>query len=153
MCVCVEISGVHHGFCQILADKHHHGFCQILADKHRLISNSDCPSLPTKALFTVYPRTSHDRIIDKARSLLLCICLMYLYIYTSMANTIHACICRVSFGGGGGIFPPLEFEKAKLLDMCSTSVNHKKTLVVSLGKHDITNSKNKISRLTNIAAD
>ena len=63
-------------------------------------------------------------------------------------------------GGGGGICPPLdhkcpplEFEKAKHLDMSSTSVNHKKTLVVSLGKHDITNSKNKISRLTNIAAD
>ena len=53
-------------------------------------------------------------------------------------------------GGGGGKCrpldhkcPPLEFEKAKLLDMSNTSVKSQETLVVSLGKHDIINSKNR----------
>ena len=53
---------------------------------------------------------------------------------------------RISFreGRGGALnhkYPPLEFEKLKLLDMSSTSVKPQETLVVSLGKYDITNSK------------
>ena len=59
-------------------------------------------------------------------------------------------VCRVLFGGGGGggggldhKCLPLEFEKAKLLDMSSTSVKPQETLVVSVGKHDITKSKNR----------
>ena len=50
-------------------------------------------------------------------------------------------------GGGGICLPlgsPLEFEKAKLLDMSSTSVKPQEALVVSLGKHnDIIDSKNR----------
>ena len=71
-----------------------------------------------------------------------------MYMYEPLHSTHH----RVSFRGGrgaggqggrGGISPPLEFEKANLLDMSSTSVKPQETLVVSLGKHDITNSKNR----------
>ena len=63
-------------------------------------------------------------------------------------NQVHTYI-RVSFRGGGKCrpldhkCPPLEFEKAKMLDMSNTSVKSQETLVVSLGKHDITNSKNR----------
>ena len=46
-------------------------------------------------------------------------------------------------GGGRGECPSLEFEKAKLLDMSSASAKPQETLVVSLGKHDITNSNNR----------
>ena len=82
-------------------------------------------------------------------------CHKYLHTYSHrFAPQSSAYIHQVSFrgghGGGGGKCRPLdhkcpflEFEKPKLLDMSNTSVKSQETLVVSLGKHDITNSKNR----------
>ena len=53
-------------------------------------------------------------------------------------------VCRALFGGDlDHKCPTLEFEKAKLLDMSSTTVKPQETLVVSVDKHDITKSKNR----------
>ena len=66
-----------------------------------------------------------------------------MYMYEPLHSTHHRVSFRGGRGAGGGISPPLEFEKAKRLDMFSTSVKPQETLVVSVGKHDITNSKNR----------
>ena len=67
---------------------------------------------------------------------------------THVFQSTYMYMARDSFMGGRGAWghlppPPLEFEKAKLLDVSVTSVKPQETLVVSLGKHDITNSKNR----------
>ena len=64
----------------------------------------------------------------------------------SGSNVRQQVMCRVSFRGARGghlpppwiiSAPPLEFERAKLLDMSSRSAKPQETLAVSLGKHDI----------------